>query len=516
MGKNRDMLLEMHAHTQEHSSCSHVAAADLVRRVFAKGLQGIVFTDHHYLWPEEELKVLRRKVGIPDHFLLLAGQEVDTPEFGDVLIFGATESLERGTSLAEIRGRFPETALVWAHPYRKGRMPSQENLLHPLLDAIEIFNSNHSVRENGRGLRDWHRHRFTATAGTDTHGESYAGLYPTQFDHPAETMEGLVTEIRSGRCRPFFKEIPKAGSSSRVTEVTIGTKGLDEIRERIVIQTLESPYKWRSAERAHHIMAAISRRGFDGGPFRVPRPIDADRQSMTLIQQGLRGKSLFDKLLVAPPDDGRDYLELAARWLARLHNCRLRLTPISEFRVWEKRRLARYVERFAETGHKHRGRAQELMEAIQMEERKLVGKGGLVQGHGDFHPKNLIIGQDREEDRATRFIAAIDFESSLCLPPAFDVGTFLAQFRNQFFAHPEVLSRYSEELFLEGYLNAAEEPGENFHRLVELFRARTNLGIAAYLIKLGLGDSGNLWRVLVEAERAVLSATGACRPRPGK
>jgi hypothetical protein len=37
-------------------------------------------------------------------------------------------------------------------------------------------------------------------------------------------------------------------------------------------------------------------------------------------------------------------------------------------------------------------------------------------------------------------------------------------------------------------------------RQVEVFRARTSLSISFYLIKLKLGDSENLWRVLVEAE----------------
>jgi hypothetical protein len=43
----------------------------------------------------------------------------------------------------------------------------------------------------------------------------------------------------------------------------------------------------------------------------------------------------------------------------------------------------------------------------------------------------------------------------------------------------------------------------DFLRQTELFRARTNLSIAAYLIKVGLGESDNVWRVLVEAERAL-------------
>ena len=85
------------------------------------------------------------------------------------------------------------------------------------------------------------------------------------------------------------------------------------------------------------------------------------------------------------------------------------------------------------------------------------------------------------------------------LPPAFDVGTFLAQFRNQFFANPEILARLNEEIFLDAYVTEAGPPTGEFLRQVELFRARTNLGIASYLIKVGMGESEDLWRVLVEA-----------------
>ncbi len=50
------MILEMHCHTLEHSACSNVQAADLVQSVFDKGLQGIVITDHHYLWSFEDIR----------------------------------------------------------------------------------------------------------------------------------------------------------------------------------------------------------------------------------------------------------------------------------------------------------------------------------------------------------------------------------------------------------------------------------------------------------------------------
>ncbi len=114
------MLLEMHAHTSEHSPCSRVSAVELVRQVFDKGLQGVIVTDHHYLWSKEELLDLRRRAAVPGHFLILSGQEVRTPELGDVLVYGATESLAKGTRLSDIRQRFPDAAIVWAHAYRNG------------------------------------------------------------------------------------------------------------------------------------------------------------------------------------------------------------------------------------------------------------------------------------------------------------------------------------------------------------------------------------------------------------
>ncbi|MDD2336156.1 MAG: phosphotransferase [Geobacteraceae bacterium] len=495
----------MHSHTKEHSRCSSIPAAELIRQAFAKGLQGIVFTDHHYLWKDDEILQVRRSSAVPDHFLTLSGQEVATPEIGDVIVYGADILFPHRTSLEEIRERCPAAALVWAHPYRKGRRPDDASLLLPFLDGVEIFSSNHSVLENSRALRDWHRLRFTAIGGTDTHGNGYAGLYPTLFDHPLDGVKELANEIRKGRCRPFLKEIPRSGAGSLVTEVTFGAKGFDEVRERIIIRNITSHHKWDKADRAFHIAEQLARQGFTAGPYRVPLPIDQEHDSMTLIEQGIRGKSLFDKILSASREDGLRYVRMAAHWLARLHECRLTLTPANEFLDREPDRLERYLERFTAINHPHARRAAEILSAIQKEEQRRYADNPdlLVQGHGDFHPKNILIGQDIQENRDTLFVAAIDFESSLRLPPAFDAGCFLAQFRNQFFHHEEIIRDFPEEVFINAYREASGIVEDDFPNQVELFRARANMSIAAYLIKLGLGDSTDLWRVLLEAEKAL-------------
>jgi thiamine kinase-like enzyme len=496
------MILEMHCHTSEHSGCSHVSAADIVQHNFDLDLQGTVLTDHHYLWPAEEIEELRRKLKVPDYYLILSGQEVMTPELGDVLVYGADVAIEKGTSLENIRKDFPYAAIIWAHPYRHENIPPREKLFHPLIDAIEIFSSNHTVAESNRGLRDWHNLKFAAIAGTDTHALSYAGLYPTIFDHPIATVGELAGEIRAGRCRPFFREIPRAGSSStQVTEIIIGTGMRGDIRERYVIKKHKDFSAWHSASQRSHVMDEIRRHGFEEGRFRVPQSLGNDRESLTTIEEGINGKTLFDRLVESDPREAKNYLEMAAEWLARLHNCRLQIVPPEEFFADEKRRLERYISAFYNTGHRQTRKAQEIMDRVFEFETSLYGNrpDKLVQGHGDFHPKNIFIGQD-SYNPSSRFVAAIDFGSSYTMPPAFDVGTFLSQFRNQFYGKQEVLDKVSENIFLQKYLSEAIQLDGDFLRQVEVFRARTSLSISYYLIKLKLGESENLWRVLVEAE----------------
>jgi thiamine kinase-like enzyme/predicted metal-dependent phosphoesterase TrpH len=496
------MIIEMHCHTAEHSGCSKVSAAQLAQNNFDLGLQVTVLTDHHYLWSSRDIAELRHKLKVPDHYLILSGQEVTTPELGDVLVYGADASIEKGTSLESIRRHFPDAAIIWAHPYRHENKPPRDMLFHPLIDGIEIFSSNHTVAESSRGLRDWHNFKFTAIAGTDTHGLSYAGLYPTIFDHPVSTIAELAGEIRAGRCRPFFTEIPRAGTSStQVTEITIGTGKSGDIREQYVIKKQKDIASWRSASRTARIMEEISLHGFGDGKFRVPKPLGDDRESLTVIEQAIKGKTLFDTLIASEPREAKNYLEMVAQWLARLHNCRLQITPPGEFFSNEPLRLERYVSAFYRINHQHTRKAQEIMDKVIETENTLYcgHPEKLVQGHGDFHPKNIFIGQDSDEP-SSRFVAAIDFGSSHTMPPAFDVGTFLAQLRNQFYGIQAVHRKFNETVFLQEYLNEARQLDDDFLRQVEVFRARTSLSISYYLIKVGLGDTENLWRVLVEAE----------------
>lgn len=505
------MLLEMHSHTAEHSPCSSVSAKDLIRQVYAKGLDGIVFTDHHHLWPSEALLSLRSTAEVPQDFLILSGQEVST-DFGDVLVYGADRSFPRNTPLADIRRMFPEAALVWAHPYRNNQMPPDEKLLNEAVDAVEIFNSNHTVRGNTRGLKDWHRLRFIATAGTDTHAVSYAGIYPTLFFHPFKTIEEMAREMKQGRCAPFLSETSHFGASAHVFEVQMGRGDGGEPQERIIIRNPTTEEEWQASSRSFAVMEALAAHGFAEGTFRVPRVLDRDRDSLVAIEQAVQGQCLYDDLLAASPARGSETVRLAARWLARLHNSRLVVTPPDEFLIVELQRMTNYLEKFTRSGNPHTAKFREIVDAVLDEEKEIAARerDSFVQGHGDFHPKNIHIGRDGRAGPGGAYITAIDFDRSMVQPAAFDVGCFLAQFRNQFYEHPEILQWYPDRVFLDAYLDSVGPTRTDFVRQVQIFHARTNLGIASYFVGIGLGQSEKLWRVLVEAEHALVVARQIC------
>jgi 3',5'-nucleoside bisphosphate phosphatase len=436
---------------------------------------------------------------------------VDT-DIGHVLVYGSDRSVTDKISLKELRALFPEAALVWAHPFRNGKEPSGGQLTNPLLNGIEIFSLNHTVEENYRGLRAWHAFKFTALCGSDIHSEEKAGVFPTQFDHPVSTIQDVAREIRGARCRPFFKEIPKAGSDALVTEVTIGTKGSDELRHRIIVRHIIDDHKWKTAKKSVHLTERLHRHGFSGSSlFRVPRIIGVDESERLIIEEGQRGKSLFDVISDVSVEAGLRYFELSAHWLAELHNLRFRIDRSEDTMAKEEGRFAHYLNSFVETKNPHAETARRIVAFVKDHERTIIASrdDSFVQLHGDYHPKNIMIGRDKSHDPATQFISVIDFNNSLVFLPAFDVGYFLVQFACQMMGQERVLAAYTEDRFLAAYRSRAKETAPDFSFLVNLFKLRAFLSIASYFIKVGKGESPEITQIMRLAETTLQTAVAS-------
>lgn len=501
------MLIEMHAHTSRYSPCSQIAPVDLVKQVVAKGLQGVVITEHHYVWQASEIAELRREAEVPDSFLIFSAQEVSVSGFGHVLVFGVSETIKDKFSLEVLTEMYPEAVFVWAHPFRKGNIPSDEKLKHPLLHGIEIFSLNHTTEENYRALQAWHTHKFTAMSGSDSHSYDMTGVFPTQFDHPVTTIDDLTCELRHGRCRPFFKEIPKSGTNVVVTEITIGTKGADESRSRIIVKRFAELHKWEKAQETATLNAELYESGFNKGIYRVPKIIQVNENEQMIIEEGQRGRSLFELLTKVHPKVGYGYWTLSSEWLAKLHDCRLSISAIEETMTKEKKRFHSYAKSFQSTHSPYCVPALAYIDLVAKKEETLLQTStSIVQVHGDFHPKNIIIGQDQMHDASTVFVSVIDFGNSLLMPCAFDVGYFLAQCAVQFLGLARVREAYTDDLFLRHYFDARKNHSENgsyeqFAEEVTFFKMRSFLSIANYLIKVGKGTSPDMAFIFDELKR---------------
>ena len=495
------MLLEIHAHTSRYSKCSSIDPVALVRQAHRKGLQGIVITEHMYRWSAEELARLRLECEVENNFLILAAQETRT-DIGDILVYGAPRTIAESISLKELRELYPDAALVWAHPFRNGNVPKAKQLLDPMLDAIEVFNTNHTSMENYLALSLWHKYKFTAVSGSDTHSVENAAVFPAQFDHPISDIYELAAEIKNARCKPFLKEIPKAGSNIVVTEITIGTKGADEHRSRLITREFTDKKRWLKAKSTQIVKDAIYESGFSTGTFRVPKTIQVDERKMLLIEEGQRGRNLFDSLSFIDPRIGIEYLRLSAQWLARLHQAGLRLGALKDTVARESKRMENYKDAFKNASSHDRAHLADLLDLItEREQRLFEGRAGIfVQCHGDFHPKNIIIGQDRLHDPTTRFVSAVDFDSSTLMHPAFDVGYFVSQFEYQFKGVRYVLDNYDLETFIGTYKSARRGIENDFDTLTDLFSIRCNISIASFLIKVGKGQGSDMDELLLRSE----------------
>ena len=56
------MKVDLHSHTADHSACSTVSAVEMVRAAKARGLDGLVISDHHHHLTDAERRALQRAV----------------------------------------------------------------------------------------------------------------------------------------------------------------------------------------------------------------------------------------------------------------------------------------------------------------------------------------------------------------------------------------------------------------------------------------------------------------------
>src|SRR5437868_2217657 len=115
---------------------------DLVHRAREIGLDGVVITEHDWLWTEEELNELRAAA---PGLVVLAGVEVSARE-GHFLAYGVRDpfAVPHGIGVAALCREVHRQggAVVAAHPFRWGqRFDEILRKEQPELDGLELMTS---------------------------------------------------------------------------------------------------------------------------------------------------------------------------------------------------------------------------------------------------------------------------------------------------------------------------------------------------------------------------------------
>jgi hypothetical protein len=171
-------------------------------------LSGVVITEHHWQWTQEEVRQLLQEAGNPV-FTLLAGFEYSSKK-GDILIYGLPDGAFRefkpGGDPEEMLKKAMDmgAACVAAHPTRRA-IPFDSRIYHMPFQGIEIQSSNMDESEQKKGVQLAEYVKLPKTASSDAHRVQDIGLYATVFPLPIRSMQDFVRTLKSGAFRPATK-----------------------------------------------------------------------------------------------------------------------------------------------------------------------------------------------------------------------------------------------------------------------------------------------------------------------
>jgi predicted metal-dependent phosphoesterase TrpH len=163
---------DLHLHTTRHSPDSRMDPLTMARRARELRLDGVIITEHDWLWTEPELEVLR---ALHPEVMILAGIEVTTRE-GHFLVYGVSNpfAVPRGIGVADLCREVHRQggAVVAAHPFRWGQ-PFTDILRRerPELDGLELMTSNMDAecRRRAAGVRE--EYGLAGLGSSDAHQE---------------------------------------------------------------------------------------------------------------------------------------------------------------------------------------------------------------------------------------------------------------------------------------------------------------------------------------------------------
>lgn len=198
------MKFDLHLHTSRHSPDSVMDPFAMLRRASELGLDGLVITEHDWLWTERELDELR---AVAPELTVLAGIEVSARE-GHFLVYGVKNpfAAPRDIPVAELCREVHRQggAVVAAHPFRFGQDFDQILAREkPKLDGLELMSANMDPPLRRRAAEVFARLNVAGLGNSDAHHEMTLGACYTEFAGIIRDSRDLVEAIQQRRTTPF-------------------------------------------------------------------------------------------------------------------------------------------------------------------------------------------------------------------------------------------------------------------------------------------------------------------------
>lgn len=199
------LLFDIHLHTSRYSGDSTMDPFRLIPQAVKAGLHGVAITEHHRVWPQQELDELVADANEPG-FVLLSGFEY-TSSHGDVLIYGldqdqAATFIPRQLSPGEAVARAHQwgAACIAAHPTRQG-LGFDEQIFDIPLEAMEARSCNLNNNEQRLAVKLSADLSLPSTASSDAHRVQDIGKFATEFTGAIQSMNDLVVALKNGDFR---------------------------------------------------------------------------------------------------------------------------------------------------------------------------------------------------------------------------------------------------------------------------------------------------------------------------
>lgn len=199
---------DIHIHTREYSPCSLLYPEEMVECAIASNLSGIVITEHHYQWDEDEIREFKKNVRC-NGLKIFSGAEITT-DAGDLIVLGMPrEVVLKWKQFVSIERVLEEVnkysgLCIAAHPTRSYH--HFDNRLEYLpIPAIEVSSVNMNAYEQERAM-DWARKlgRLQVCA-SDAHQPHQVGKYWIEIECPVNTEADLIKAIKSGKFKMGYR-----------------------------------------------------------------------------------------------------------------------------------------------------------------------------------------------------------------------------------------------------------------------------------------------------------------------